>query len=43
MNWAVAHRIAGIAAAQAHRDLGIDRTHYVPARHSSVRQRDVDG
>ncbi|WP_327222605.1 ImmA/IrrE family metallo-endopeptidase [Streptomyces platensis] len=29
MNWAVAHRIAGIAAAQAHRDLGIDRTRYV--------------
>ncbi|MEU9777011.1 ImmA/IrrE family metallo-endopeptidase [Streptomyces sp. NPDC047968] len=30
MNWAVAHRIAGIAAVQAHRDLGIDRSRYVP-------------
>lgn len=30
MNWTMAHRIAGIAAAQAHRDLGIDRTEYVP-------------
>ncbi|MBA6436590.1 ImmA/IrrE family metallo-endopeptidase [Streptomyces sp. GMR22] len=29
MNWALAHRIASIAAVQAHRDLGIDRTQYV--------------
>ncbi|MEV7872468.1 ImmA/IrrE family metallo-endopeptidase [Streptomyces sp. NPDC088124] len=29
MNWALAHRIASIAAVQAHRDLGIDRTRYV--------------
>lgn len=30
MNWTVAHRIAGMRAIQAHRDLGIDRTRYVP-------------
>ncbi|MGI5473339.1 ImmA/IrrE family metallo-endopeptidase [Streptomyces sp. CA-132043] len=29
MNWNVAHRIAGIAANQAHRDLAVDRTGYV--------------
>ncbi|MEU0941016.1 ImmA/IrrE family metallo-endopeptidase [Embleya sp. NPDC005971] len=29
MNWDVAHRIAGIAAAQAHRDLDVDRSTYV--------------
>ncbi|WP_329130408.1 ImmA/IrrE family metallo-endopeptidase [Streptomyces sp. NBC_00670] len=29
MNWGLAHRIASIAAVQAHRDLGIDRTQYV--------------
>ncbi|KUF19233.1 ImmA/IrrE family metallo-endopeptidase [Streptomyces silvensis] len=29
MNWALAHRIASIAAVQAHRDLGIDRARYV--------------
>ncbi|MEU1691228.1 ImmA/IrrE family metallo-endopeptidase [Streptomyces hirsutus] len=29
MNWALAHRIASIAAVQAHRDFGIDRTQYV--------------
>ncbi|MDH6565005.1 Zn-dependent peptidase ImmA (M78 family) [Streptomyces sp. SAI-117] len=36
MNWGVAHRIAGIAAAQAHRDLGIDRSCYVPV-HQAVK------
>ncbi|MET8808827.1 ImmA/IrrE family metallo-endopeptidase [Streptomyces sp. NPDC004546] len=29
MNWALAHRIASMAAVQAHRDLGVDRTQYV--------------
>ncbi|WP_199577284.1 ImmA/IrrE family metallo-endopeptidase [Streptomyces sp. CRB46] len=29
MNWALAHRVASIAAVQAHRDLGVDRTRYV--------------
>ncbi|MFE4752334.1 ImmA/IrrE family metallo-endopeptidase [Streptomyces olivochromogenes] len=42
MNWAVAHRIAGIAAAQAHRDLGIDRTRYVPV-HQAVKTADLVG
>jgi antirestriction protein ArdC len=30
MDWKLAHRIAGMAAAQAHRDLEIDRSTYVP-------------
>ncbi|MEV6894733.1 ImmA/IrrE family metallo-endopeptidase [Kribbella sp. NPDC051137] len=30
MDWKLAHRIAGMAANQAHRDLEIDRTTYVP-------------
>lgn len=34
MNWNLAHRIAGIAANQAHRDLGVDRTGYVPVHRS---------
>lgn len=34
MNWNLAHRIAGIAANQAHRDLGVDRTAYVPVHRS---------
>ncbi|MER5227311.1 ImmA/IrrE family metallo-endopeptidase [Streptomyces flaveus] len=42
MNWAVAHRIAGIAAAQAHRDLGIDRTRYVPV-HQALKRAEVVG
>lgn len=42
MNWAVAHRIAGIAAAQAHRDLGIDRTRYVPV-HQALKRADLVG
>ncbi|WP_411093528.1 ImmA/IrrE family metallo-endopeptidase [Streptomyces sp. 049-1] len=42
MNWAVAHRIAGIAAAQAHRDLGIDRTRYVPV-HQALKRAEVIG
>ncbi|GIH89893.1 ImmA/IrrE family metallo-endopeptidase [Planobispora siamensis] len=29
MNWEVAHRAASIAAVQAHRDLGVDRSGYV--------------
>lgn len=29
MNWDVAHQVAAIAAVQAHRDLGTDRTRYV--------------
>ncbi|SMF86235.1 ImmA/IrrE family metallo-endopeptidase [Streptomyces sp. Amel2xC10] len=42
MNWAVAHRIAGIAASQAHRDLGIDRTRYVPV-HQALKRADLVG
>ncbi|MFE9115733.1 ImmA/IrrE family metallo-endopeptidase [Streptomyces collinus] len=42
MNWAVAHRIAGIAAAQAHRDLGIDRTRYVPV-HQALKRAELVG
>jgi Zn-dependent peptidase ImmA (M78 family) len=42
VNWAVAHRIAGIAAAQAHRDLGIDRTRYVPV-HQALKRADLVG
>ncbi|MBN6050747.1 ImmA/IrrE family metallo-endopeptidase, partial [Nonomuraea sp. RK-328] len=29
MNWNIAHRIASIAAVQAHRDLGVDRDEYI--------------
>ncbi|MFD3850682.1 ImmA/IrrE family metallo-endopeptidase [Streptomyces microflavus] len=42
MNWAVAHRIAGIAAIQAHRDLGIDRNRYVPV-HRALRTASLTG
>ncbi|MBT1101803.1 ImmA/IrrE family metallo-endopeptidase [Streptomyces sp. Tu10] len=42
MNWAVAHRIAGIAAIQAHRDLGIDRNRYVPV-HQALRTASLTG
>ncbi|MFK0017082.1 ImmA/IrrE family metallo-endopeptidase [Streptomyces sp. NPDC091027] len=42
MNWSVAHRIAGIAAAQAHRDLGVDRTRYVPV-HQALKRADLVG
>ncbi|MFD8440646.1 ImmA/IrrE family metallo-endopeptidase [Streptomyces microflavus] len=42
MNWTVAHRIAGIAAAQAHRDLDIDRTRYVPV-HQALKRADLVG
>ncbi|MEU5609772.1 ImmA/IrrE family metallo-endopeptidase [Streptomyces sparsogenes] len=42
MNWALAHRIASIAAVQAHRDLGIDRTRYVHV-HQALRVLDVIG
>ncbi|WP_406324895.1 ImmA/IrrE family metallo-endopeptidase [Streptomyces sp. NBC_01617] len=42
MNWAVAHRIAGIAAIQAHRDLAIDRTRYVPV-HQALRTASLTG
>jgi len=34
MDWKLAHRIAGMAAVQAHRDLEIDRTAYVPVHHA---------
>ncbi|MFE2246181.1 ImmA/IrrE family metallo-endopeptidase [Streptomyces lavendulae] len=42
MNWATAHRIAGIAAVQAHRDLGIDRTRYVQV-HKALKVAGVAG
>ncbi|MEV7383276.1 ImmA/IrrE family metallo-endopeptidase [Streptomyces lydicus] len=42
MNWALAHRIASIAAIQAHRDLGIDRTQYVHV-HRALGAADVIG
>ncbi|MER7978316.1 ImmA/IrrE family metallo-endopeptidase [Streptomyces sp. NPDC095817] len=42
MNWVLAHRIASIAAVQAHRDLGIDRTRYVPV-HRALQAADVIG
>ncbi|MFI0766151.1 ImmA/IrrE family metallo-endopeptidase [Streptomyces sp. NPDC021218] len=42
MNWALAHRIASIAAVQAHRDLGIDRTQYVHV-HRALGAADVVG
>lgn len=42
MNWALAHRIASIAAVQAHRDLGIDRTQYVHV-HRALGAADVIG
>ncbi|AVH54495.1 MULTISPECIES: ImmA/IrrE family metallo-endopeptidase [Streptomyces] len=42
MNWTVAHRIAGIAAVQAHRNLGIDRTRYVPV-HQALKAAGVVG
>ncbi|WP_240124606.1 ImmA/IrrE family metallo-endopeptidase [Streptomyces sp. MUM 136J] len=38
----MAHRIAGIAAAQAHRDLGIDRTRYVSV-HQALKTAGVVG
>ncbi|MGI5461240.1 ImmA/IrrE family metallo-endopeptidase [Streptomyces sp. CA-249302] len=42
MNWGLAHRIASIAAVQAHRDLGIDRTQYVHV-HRALGAADVIG
>lgn len=42
MNWSVAHRIAGIAAAQAQRDLSIDRSRYVPV-HQALKAAGVVG
>jgi Zn-dependent peptidase ImmA (M78 family) len=42
VNWALAHRIASIAAVQAHRDLGIDRTRYVHV-HRALRAAGVVG
>ncbi|MFI5882039.1 ImmA/IrrE family metallo-endopeptidase [Streptomyces sp. NPDC051554] len=42
MNWDVAHRIAGIAANQAHRDLGVDRSEYVPV-HAALRSAGLIG
>lgn len=36
MDWRLAHRIAGMAAVQAHRDLEIDRSSYVPV-HRALR------
>ncbi|WP_214319028.1 ImmA/IrrE family metallo-endopeptidase [Nonomuraea sediminis] len=42
MNWDVAHRVASMAAAQAHRDLELDRLEYVDV-YAALRQAGVDG
>lgn len=42
MDWNLAHRIAGMAANQAHRDLEIDRTTYVPV-YRALRSADLIG
>ncbi|MGI5144283.1 ImmA/IrrE family metallo-endopeptidase [Streptomyces sp. CA-106110] len=42
MNWKLAHRIASMAAIQAHRDLGVDRTQYVHV-HRAIKEAGVIG
>ncbi|MFI7126846.1 ImmA/IrrE family metallo-endopeptidase [Nonomuraea sp. NPDC050153] len=42
MNWNIAHRIASIAAVQAHRDLGVDRHEYVDV-YAALREAGVIG
>ncbi|MEV1173393.1 ImmA/IrrE family metallo-endopeptidase [Nonomuraea sp. NPDC049784] len=42
MNWDVAHRVASMAAVQAHRDLGVDRLQYVDV-YAALRRAGVIG